>query len=56
MPELSRAQMLVYAAIAVAVLLVAVRWLRSDADPERGGVVDAHGAAGAGSFEVAPGA
>ena len=52
MPELSRAQMLVYAAIAVAVLLVAVRWLRSDADPERGGVVDAHGAAGAGSFEV----
>ena len=52
MPELSRAQMLVYAAIAVAVLLVAARWLRSDADPERGGVVEAHGAAGAGSFEV----
>jgi competence protein ComEA len=52
MPELSRAQMLVYAAIAIAVLLVAARWLRSDADPERGGVVEAHGAAGAGSFEV----
>jgi competence protein ComEA len=52
MPELSRAQMLVYGAIAIAVLLVAARWLRSDADPERGGVVEAHGAAGAGSFEV----
>jgi competence protein ComEA len=52
MPELSRAQMLVYAAIAIAVLLAAARWLRSDADPDRGGVVDAHGAAGAGSFEV----
>ena len=52
MPELSRSQMLVYAAIAVAVLLVGARWLRSDADPERGRVVDALGAAGAGSFEV----
>ena len=55
MPELSRAQMLVYGAIAIAVLLVAARWLRSDADPERGGVVDAHGAAGAGTFEVEDG-
>lgn len=35
MPELSRAQLLVYAAIAVAVLLVGARWLRSDgADAE----------------------
>jgi competence protein ComEA len=53
MPELSRAQMLVYGAIAIAVLLVAARWLRSsDAVPERGGVVEAQGAPAAGSFEV----
>ena len=44
MPELSRAQLLVYAAIAVAVLLVGARWLRSD---------DADAAGAAGISEVA---
>ena len=29
MPELSRSQLLIYAAIAVAVLLIGVRWIRS---------------------------
>ena len=33
MPELSRAQLLVYAAIAVAVLLVGARWVRSGEAP-----------------------
>ena len=33
MPELSRSQLLVYAAIAVAVLLVGARWIRSDPEP-----------------------
>jgi competence protein ComEA len=33
MPELSRAQILVYAAIAVAVLLLGARWLRSSGAP-----------------------
>lgn len=39
MPELSRSQLLVYAAIAVAVLLVGARWIRSppDAAPSEGG-------------------
>ena len=35
MPELSRSQLLVYGAIAVAVLLVGARWIRSG-DPETG--------------------
>ena len=46
MPELSRSQLFVYGAIAVALLLVGARWLRStDAGdgPDRGGV--AHAAA-----------
>lgn len=37
MPELSRAQLLVYAAIAVAVLLVGARWIRSSESPVAGG-------------------
>lgn len=32
MPELSRSQLVVYAAVAIAVLLVGARWIRSDAD------------------------
>lgn len=51
MPDLSRAQLLVYAAIAVAVLLVGARWLRSDAS---GGGPPATAAQGAeaGTFRV----
>ncbi len=33
MPELSRSQLIVYAAVAIAVLLVGARWIRSDPDP-----------------------
>jgi competence protein ComEA len=56
-PELSRSQLLVYGAVAVALLLVGARWLRSAdaAAPERGGVVEAGGDAGPGSFEVEQG-
>jgi competence protein ComEA len=35
-PELSRSQLLVYAAIAVAVLLVGARWIRSSPEPASG--------------------
>jgi competence protein ComEA len=53
-PELSRSQLLVYGAVAVALLLVGARWLRSAdaAAPEQGGAVEASGEAGRGSFEV----
>jgi competence protein ComEA len=56
-PELSRSQLLVYGAVAVALLLVGARWLRSAdaAAPEQGGVVEAGGEAGQGSFEVEQG-
>lgn len=37
MPELSRAQLLVYAAIAVAVLLLGARWIRSSEAPASSG-------------------
>ncbi len=47
MPELSRLQLLVYAAIAVAILLLGARWLRSNEPPPI--------AAGGGGVEVAPG-
>jgi len=59
-PELSRSQLLVYGAIAVALLLVGARWLRSadgsSQDPA-GGVVDAPagGEGEAGSFEIEQG-
>ena len=36
MPELSRSQLLVYAAIAVAVLLIGARWIRSPSAPASG--------------------
>lgn len=54
MPELSRSQLLVYGAVAVALLLVGARWLRSAdaAAPEHGGVVEATEGAGQSSFEV----
>ncbi len=54
MPELSRAQLLVYAAIAVAVLLVGARWLRSDdADAgEVGGVSGVERSSDGGDFEI----
>jgi competence protein ComEA len=57
-PELSRTQLLVYGAIAVAVLLIGVRWVRSaeEASPEHGGVALAasEGEGGPdGGFEVA---
>jgi competence protein ComEA len=53
-PELSRAQLLVYGAIAVALLLVGARWLRSqdDASGPEGGVTRAEGS---GTFEVEQG-
>jgi competence protein ComEA len=56
-PELSRSQLLVYGAVAVALLLVGARWLRSAdaAAPEQGGVVEAGGEAGQASFEVEQG-
>jgi competence protein ComEA len=56
-PELSRAQLLVYAAIAIAVLLVGARWLRSDggAAGEPAGV-EAAAPGASGSFEVKEGA
>src|SRR5262249_26668472 len=37
MPELSRSQLLLYAAIAIAVLLVGVRWIRSAGGGSAGG-------------------
>lgn len=46
MPELSRSQLLVYGAVAVAVLLVGARWIRSTeapAAPERGSRFEADG-------------
>jgi competence protein ComEA len=58
-PELSRSQLLVYGAVAVALLLVGARWLRSAdaAAPEQGGVVEAAGGgASQDSFEVEHGA
>jgi competence protein ComEA len=50
-PELSRSQLIVYAAIAVALLLLGARWLRSAGRPETGfgGVA---GAAQGRSFEL----
>jgi len=54
MPELSRAQLLVYAAIAVAVLLVGARWLRSDevAAGEAAGVSEVEQSGDHGDFEI----
>jgi competence protein ComEA len=40
-PELSRSQLLVYGAIAVALLLIGARWIRSS-DPPSGGAAAAH--------------
>jgi competence protein ComEA len=55
-PELSRSQLLVYAATAVALLLVGARWLRSGDSADRedtGGIAQAAVAGGgAGSFAV----
>lgn len=58
MPELSRTQLLVYAAVAVGVLLIGVRWVRSadGGPPAQGGVAFAaeEGESGSGGgFEVA---
>ena len=39
MPELSRSQLIVYAAVAVALLLVGARWIRSEGDHTPGGRV-----------------
>ena len=44
MPELSRSQLLVYAAIAVAVLLLGARWVRSDETPAAAGAGGGSGA------------
>ncbi len=55
MPELSRPQLAVYAAIAVALLLLGARWLRSDDQQasDFGGVAQA--ASGSSSFDIARG-
>ncbi len=53
MPELSRAQLLVYAAIAIALLLLGARWLRS---PEAAGSEPGAGVVPAARSETAPGA
>ncbi|MQA75779.1 MAG: ComEA family DNA-binding protein [Solirubrobacterales bacterium] len=52
-PELSRSQLLVYGAIAIALLLVGARWLRSDGESAgaAGGVAPAEDSA-SGSLEV----
>lgn len=53
MPELSRTQLLVYGAIAVALLLVGARWVRSaDAGASSGDAAESSSAGDAGSFEV----
>jgi competence protein ComEA len=56
-PELSRQQALVYGAIAVALLLVGARWVRSaDGATSSGGVASAStGEAGGGSFDLQKG-
>ena len=51
MPELSRSQLLVYGAIAVALLLLGARWLRSS-DQAEAGFGEVREAAGEGSFEI----
>jgi competence protein ComEA len=54
-PELSRSQLLVYGAVAVALLLVGARWVRSaDGDgTDTGGIAEAAvGGAGEGSFAI----
>jgi competence protein ComEA len=53
MPELSRIQLLVYGAIAVALLLIGARWVRSaDAGASSGGADQSSSGAEGGSFEV----
>jgi competence protein ComEA len=56
MPELSRQQLLVYGAIAVALLLVGVRWVRSaDGATPAGGVAAASTGGGYESFDLQKG-
>ena len=57
MPELSRSQLLVYGLVAVAVLLVGARWLRSgeDREPGSGGLsfaADSFSSGGAGTRDM----
>ncbi len=54
MSELSRAQLAVYAAIAVALLLLGARWLRSD-DQDAEGFGGVAQASGGSSFAIEPG-
>jgi competence protein ComEA len=55
-PELSRSQLLVYGAIAVALLLVGARWVRSaDGSGSQGGVASAATGGSGGSFELEKG-
>ena len=56
MPELSRSQLLVYAVIAIAVIVIGARWIRSGGEAGGGGgqlsfAADSHGEAG-GSQDV----
>jgi competence protein ComEA len=53
MPALSRTQLLVYGAIAVALLLVGARWVRSaDAGASSDGGIESSSGSSTGSFEV----
>lgn len=52
MPEMSRSQVVVYAAVAVALLLVGARAIRGEASPEPSFAVGAEAAPGAASFSI----
>ncbi len=55
MPELSRSQLVVYGAVAVALLLVGVRALRADSGPATADVVVGGGDSGSGGLSVGSG-
>jgi competence protein ComEA len=52
MPEVSRSQLVVYAAVAVALLLVGARAIRGEANPETSFAASGGGEAGGSSFSI----